>query len=101
MEKEKVYNTVSKRYLQVDGQQYKKLIHDGYTQKGDQLLPPITKSKSIKSTSKRIKSIKSKNVAHNIHLPNEMLYEIMLKSDINTIHQYCLTNKECVTIMSK
>jgi len=25
MEKEKVYNTVSKRYLQVDGQQYKKI----------------------------------------------------------------------------
>jgi hypothetical protein len=40
MEKVKVYNTISKRYLQVDGQQYKKLIQSGYIHQGNQLLPP-------------------------------------------------------------
>jgi hypothetical protein len=61
-------------------------------------LPPTQQIKNIKSTSKKNKLTKSENVAHHVHLPNDILYEIMLNSDISTVHQYCLTNKSALQL---
>jgi hypothetical protein len=95
---EKVYNTVSKRYLTNGGQQYKKLIAEGYILQNKELIPPVNKKLSVKSTKvksiKNVKSVKSTNS----NLPNDILYEIMLKSDIGTVHQYCLTNKSALQL---
>jgi hypothetical protein len=85
MEKEKVYNTSSKRYLQINGQQYKKLIHDGYKHIGNELIPPTMKQQSPKKLQQ-------------VSLTNDVLYEIMLKADIDTVHQYCLTNKNALNL---
>lgn len=61
----KIYNNVSGRYVQIDGQQYKKLLKEGYYINNNQLTTDIsTKSskisspKSVKSTSKSVKSSK-------------------------------------------
>lgn len=75
MEKEKIYNTVSKRYLEVGGKQYKKLINSGYIVNNNQLILP--------------------NIENQIELNQDVINEIYNNIyDIDTIINICSLNKE-------
>jgi len=89
---DKIYNTVSKRYLKIDGQQYKILIKQGYYIKDGQLVHDKT-SKSSKSP-KLSKKFKKSPI---FQISNKDLFINVIKDlSPNDLLSLYLTNKEFV-----
>ena len=82
MESKKVYNTHSKRYLQIGGQQYKKLLNDGYSHQGDQLIPP-----------QRLSSPSIKKLNNTIAFTGLPDTDRQILHQIDNIYHICHTNK--------
>lgn len=104
MEKEKIFNTVSKRYLQIDGQQYKKLLRDGYTVVDNQLMPPsqsiVKSSKQVNFTKSPVKSTKSTKIDYSLtSLPDEIILEqLLLRMNLQEIMNICSINSNFNTL---
>ena len=88
MEKEKIYNTVSKRYLQINGQQYNKLISSGYQIYNNQLIPPTNVVNSP------IVIYKNDNLPTTIaDVPTDAMYIILNELTISDLLKLYNTNK--------
>lgn len=100
MEKEKVYNTYSKRYLQVGGNRYKKLLNEGYTHVNDQLVPP---SKVIKSTKsyKGVRKSPQNSTMSREYFNKDTVYTLLLNLDMNGLKNTCLINKSTMMTCSQ
>jgi hypothetical protein len=81
----KIYNTVSKRYLQIDGQQYKNLLNQGYyIDSNNQLTSDIiSKSKKSPITIKSSKKSKTKTWV----VKSSVKTKSPIKSPINTLYK--------------
>ena len=77
MESEKILNVKTKRFLQKNGQTFKKYLLQGYILNGNELLPP-----EYKSTQNTLPD-----------LNEDVLYHILYNADFNTLKNYCSSKK--------
>jgi len=93
MEKEKIYNTASKRYLQIGGKQYKKLIDQGYTVFHNELIPP----QILKKSPTKVKSKKSIKITSNSPVKNN---QFILPVELTDVVPNIIQNLDVKTIRS-